>query len=179
MVLSLLAGCMSIPIGDGKSMKLSKDGIKFKSENGEEQEISFQENEDGASYTVTGTDEEGEASEVSFGQTTEIPENFPEEIPVPDDAVVESAMNMDLGEMIQITIYLNAPSEKFDEYAELYRGFGDKTGYEKSVETTQDGFISLSFKREDEVVSVTINRDSNQEEELFMTLVYRQSDEEN
>src|SRR5699024_6833482 len=102
---TVLAGCISIPIGDGNSLKLSKEGVTVKSKDGDETTFGLDEDEDGnvtikgegsdgqelnigvdqesGSINMSGVDEEGEEREFSMEPIDDIPEQLPSDIPIP------------------------------------------------------------------------------------------------
>lgn len=58
----LLTGCISIPIGDGNKIKIGKDGFTVINEENEETTISLGEDE------ITVTSEDGEEAKLSFSE---------------------------------------------------------------------------------------------------------------
>jgi len=81
-----LTGCVSIPIGDGNKVKVSKEGIILTSNDGSEHTISF-DTESGSLYIDGFGLEDG----FGLGETYEIPKGFPADIPIPEDAKVFDA----------------------------------------------------------------------------------------
>lgn len=104
MLLFLLTGCISIPIGDGNKIKISKDGLTFTdgesgehtiSFDGDSQEIVIDDGEGGGGVIsidedndqimMTGSNEDGEFIN-AFGENLDLPEDFPKDIPMIKDA---------------------------------------------------------------------------------------------
>lgn len=74
----LLAGCISIPTGDGEKIKLSKDGLEFEDKEGEKSTISVNSDEGGYSLETDGITS-------NVGANATIPNDFPKEILLPKD----------------------------------------------------------------------------------------------
>ena len=73
-----MAGCISIPTGDGGKLKLSKDGVEFEDKEGETSTISVDTDKGGYTYEV-----DGQVAKV--GSDATIPEGFPKDILLPKD----------------------------------------------------------------------------------------------
>ncbi len=86
LIILFLVGCVSIPIGDGNKIKVGKDGIEFSDKEGNVHTIAF-DTENGKLYI----DGFGLEEILGLGGTVEIPERFPPDIPIPEDARVYKA----------------------------------------------------------------------------------------
>lgn len=75
----VLAGCISIPVGDGGKMKLSSSGVEIENEEGEKASITVDTDEGG--FTINTGDT---VAKVGAGAT--IPDGFPKEVKLPKNA---------------------------------------------------------------------------------------------
>src|SRR5690625_603183 len=91
MMIVLLAGCIAIPIGDGNKLRLSKKGITVTDEDGEEHSISIDDEEKSLSISGFGMDED---EGIQLGENLDLPDNFPEDVPVAQDAQIHSSSSV-------------------------------------------------------------------------------------
>lgn len=149
-VLLALAGCISIPIGDGSSMKISTDGITIKDENDEEHSINIDKDEgeitfegfgqeDGSGkisiddesgqLSFEGETQDGEEYSMSFGADVELPSEFPSDFPIADDAEIISSTMMNNTFSV---MYLSQQS--MDSLTQMYQDYMNNNIKEGSPE---------------------------------------------
>ncbi|WP_217587180.1 hypothetical protein [Lentibacillus saliphilus] len=115
-IMLLLSGCFNIPIGDGNKLKLSKDGVTVTDKEGQEHSVTV--DEDNEQVKVKGFGQDGEEASVTIGNNTEIPDAFPSDIPLPDDAEVFQAS--EIQELVSVGYETKVTPE---EIGELYVGY--------------------------------------------------------
>lgn len=176
LTLSLLVGCVSIPIGDGKSMKVSKEGVSVKSKDGNEnQELSFDVDEESGSFSIDGKDEDGQITSMQMEETTEIPDEFPKDIPIPDAAEVESALNIDVGDVTQSVVYLKIESRDLSEFEDMYKAYGESQGYEELLNSNTEGFLQLAMQGDTSSLTVTAQVENEDTGEIALSLKYQEN----
>lgn len=164
----LLIGCIKIPIGDGNSIKFSKDGFTVTDKDGAESGVSFDE-EEGSLHISTG--EDGDGINVIAGENSELPEDFPEEIPIADDATIVQAADMSEGtdRYYMIMYYSENP---LDKLIDTYRQYIDSAGFEDispemdTEELFEGGEIMHSMRGEEEYFMVSVLEDEDSEDDV-------------
>lgn len=150
----LLNGCISIPTGDGESIGLSKDGVTIKTKDGEETTITG--DVDDGSISIQGTDADG--NKTSFNSTTseEIPDDFPDSIPIPKEAVIKMGQASEMGGSHQLTVIYEVENDDIAKYDDLYREYANEGGYEIIVDSDYGDVIQLSAQRDNELLTIMI-----------------------
>lgn len=152
----LLAGCISIPTGDGDSIKLTKDGVSIKSKDGEEMTVKG--NEDGGSISIEGID--GEGDEINFKSTSseEIPDDFPDSIPIPEDAVITLGQETQMDGMHAFTVFYEVQDDDVEKYGDMYREYVTNSGYEIGLDHFSDDSIQFSSNKDDGMFNFIIEK---------------------
>lgn len=159
-LLTLLSGCINIPIplGDGNKLMVGTDGISFVDD--EDTEFSFDFDEDEGSFSIDGFGEEGEEYSYSvgedgnatvtftgedgvemqsqMGENLEIPFDLPNNVPLPDDKNIFQYINAD-GRML-----VNLRTEQtLEQLKSLYDAYfaGSFAGGPISSDLGMTGFI--------------------------------------
>lgn len=162
----VLMGCISIPLGDGNKMDISTDGLVFTDEEGDETSISLDEDE--GQISVSGG-KEGEETGMSFGMNVEVHEDFPKDIPFPDDAMIVQSMKLEDSNSTSVMLMTNM---EFEEVASLYNDFVDQAFDEKDT-LLQEGNIyeeagmdleNIMGKRADGHININITYDEEDEQ---------------
>lgn len=179
-----LTGCINLPIGDGNTLKIGKDGITFTDKNNNEH--TFNIDEENESFSIQGVDENGEEYNVSLddddgnlnfnmsgfghdsdlvvGENLELPFDLPEDIPFADDANIYQYGNMEN----YLTInYLTEDS--FDQIIEIYDAYFNSSS-----------FIEETHKQEgsdDEEIVVKQFYNSTKDNMIAITVIKGSSDE--
>lgn len=157
----VLSGCISIPIGDGDSLKLSKDGMTIKSKDGEE--TSFSADEQDGSFSVQGTDADGKETDIQIETSGEIPEDFPTDIPIPKEAEITTTNDstIDGSRMMHVSYVVESGEADVTKYGDLYRDYIEKMDYEKQVDSDYNGeSIQLGAMIDDRTsLQVMVNKD--------------------
>lgn len=123
MVLAVvLVGCINIPLGDGNKLKISKDGVVFTDDAGDETNIAL--DQESGQLNISGG-KEGEEIDLSVGVNLQVPEDFPADIPLSNDAMIIQAMKMTDGDPTISVIYLT--NDEFDSIISLYDNFFDNS----------------------------------------------------
>lgn len=150
---ALLAGCINIPLGDGNKMKLSKDGLEFTDADGDKHSIGIDEDEESITMKGFGMDNnEGEGSLTLGGK--ELPEDFPEEIPLPSTYQIGHSMHSNTN--MSVSFYTETGPE---EMRQMYEGFFQTYGenVEDEVLGSQaDNEIAYSYTGKTDLGLVTI-----------------------
>lgn len=123
----LLSGCFSIPTGDGGSIKLTKDGVKMKTAEGEEAVISAS-GKDGGTVSIKGRDADGKEADIKLSVGSEIPKDFPSAIPIPKGAKVIGTQNLTSGDKKNVTVMYEIEGSVKD-VAKLYKDYMKKEKY--------------------------------------------------
>lgn len=165
----VLVGCINIPLGDGNKLKISKDGLVFTDEAGDETNIAL--DQEAGQLSVTGG-KEGEEVDFSIGMNVQIPDDFPKDIPLTDDAMIIQAMKMTDGEpTISVTYFTN---DEFDSIVRLYDNFFDSSfttneklkDEENPYAGSELEMYMISGERNDGNLIVTIMSNQNTEDLL-------------
>src|SRR5690625_1004391 len=133
----LLTGCIKIPVGDGETLEISKDGLTFSDKEGKESSIDF--DKEGETLSVSTGD--GEEWTTSLGGDVDLPEDFPvNELPLTSDAIIlthhsSSADGTDAGTLIYYS------KEEFETVANMYQNHFEATGFDDVKKETygEDG----------------------------------------
>ncbi|WP_226037825.1 hypothetical protein [Aquibacillus saliphilus] len=154
-----LSGCFGGD--DGISIPLGEDGESISVGGNEEEGFSFEaENADGENF--------------SLNSSTEIPEEFPAEIPLPDDYELINAMKMSDNGDEAVTVSYLTETLSVDELVLLYKGFVDESGYESTSEMITDGYNTLSMQNENDVITINIIPDEDKKQ-VTVTISYFKS----
>lgn len=128
-----VAGCGSIPIGDGGSINIKKDGITINS--GDDQngtvDISVKDGE----MILSGSDESGQKFEQKVSKEQKLPDDFPQDIPIPSDidlTVIES----EIGEQMQYLVNYSIKGRVIDYYNQ-YRQYVEQAGYSQIIDGSE------------------------------------------
>lgn len=143
----LLTGCISIPVGGGDSIKLSSDGISIKSKDGSESKMSIDEEE--GSFSMEGTDADGEESSFSMDSGQEIPEDFPKEIPIPKGATITSGTNTKIDGTHMVTVSYSIEDDDISKFGDLYHDYAEKAGYEIDYESSYGDGLQMNASKEE------------------------------
>lgn len=133
-VVLVVAGCGSIPVGDGTSINMKKDGFTINSSEGQQGSIDISVNDDGE-MTLSGTDESGQKFEQKVSKEQTLPKAFPQDLPIPKDAeltVIES--EMDAG--TQFIVNYEAKGKVVDFYNQ-YREYVEQAGYSTIIDGSE------------------------------------------
>src|SRR5699024_12871669 len=119
----LLTACINIPLGDGNKMKLSKDGLEFTDADGDKHSIGIDEDKESITMKCFGMDNnEGEGSLTLGGK--ELPENFPEEIPMPESYKIGHSLHAQT--KMSVSFYTATEPEEIREmYEEFFQTYGE------------------------------------------------------
>lgn len=168
-----LVGCVSIPIGDGNKVKVTKEGIVLTASDGSEHTISF-DTESGSLYIDGFGLEDG----FGLGETYEIPEGFPADIPIPEDAKVFDA---DDKQGIITLAYMTKQSPQMinDLYTKYFNSDKMIEKPEISEEQTEHGPANRFQGIRDDGLLDLIFIQSQMEEEGTMVAIVFQSGESN
>ncbi|SET10973.1 hypothetical protein SAMN05216389_105199 [Oceanobacillus limi] len=126
--------------------------------------------ENGESITIGGDEEEGISIEAedeagdrfTLSSSTELPEDFPENIPFPSDYQIVSTMKVSENGEEGINVSYITESARVEEVWNMYKTFMDDNGYENSYEMTTDGFHSLNMQKGQESINLTITTDGEE-----------------
>lgn len=154
-IVLLLTGCINIPIGDGNKMKISKDGITFTDEEGGQHSITIDEEEGQVSMKGFGMD--GEDEEISVGQNLDIPNSFPTDIPIPDNANIVQASSIQSVTTISFTTTIDI--EQIVDLYESYLNSGILVAEPNVMDFQGEGSINKMYsgERKDGQLSIVID----------------------
>lgn len=100
----------------------------------------------------------------------ERPASFPEDIPLPDGAVITASL--DQGEQGNSMVAFDA-EQPFDAAIEMYRNYAEKAGYVETFPATSDSeMFWYSGTRGDEQLVITLNNDLEREGWVFGAITY-------
>lgn len=136
------AACISIPTGDGGTIKLSKDGATVKTADGDE--LSLNVDTEAEAYTYSGVDADGNTFQSTIGVSETLPAQFPKDIPIPDDVQLTVIENT-LDGQHHYSVSFEAQGSVAEHY-QTYRTYIDQSNYEdvfdsKGVEAYEDSFF--------------------------------------
>lgn len=171
----LLAGCFSIPIGDGNKVKLSKKGVTLTDEDGKEHSITVDEEE--GQVTMKGFGMEDDEGEMKFGGDLEVPDSLPKDIPIASDAdIIQSSI-------VQSVTSISYTTEiDISEIEAMYEAFFGKdifNGKPSVMEQRSDGYLfkMIEGERDDGNIFVQINGSNEDEEATQVTIVFTEPNE--
>lgn len=176
LVAVVLVGCIKIPTGDGGSIKLSKDGVTIANEEGNTTDIQYDDKEGQLKIT---DGEDGEAFNVTVGTNSELPDGFPTEIPIADDATIIQSANMSEGNELYFMITY-ASKNPIESIKDLYRHYINGSDYVQvdPLHDTNELFEEVDMYHgmiEDEkyfMVSIFEDEDSDGGEIVMVSLTY-------
>src|SRR5690625_2595708 len=148
-----LAGCINIPIGDGNKIKISKEGVTFTDEEGGEHSINIDEEEGQLNLKGFGMDEDDEG--VTLGQNLELPDSFPSDIPIPDDANIFQSSSVQSAFAVSFET-----STSIDETIELYETYMNSKNFleePNEMDAQGEGSKSKIFLAESEEGTISIS----------------------
>lgn len=150
---SLLVGCVGIPLGDGNKLEVSDDGINVTGEEGEEYSLSI--NEESDQIEVTGSGNDGEDMTLTMGDNIEIPETFPVDIPLPEEANIFQAVDID--ESISVAFEIAVDIQEIDT---LYKEHINSDIYSDLVSNASqagsDSHLQYSAERQEGRLNISI-----------------------
>src|SRR5690625_3715938 len=169
-IVLLLTGCINIPIGDGNKMKISKDGITFTDEEGGQHSITIDEEEGQVSMKGFGTD--GEDQVISVGQNLSIPDSFPADIPMPDDAHIFHASS--LQSVTTISFETAIDIGKIVDLYETYLNSGILVAELNVMEFQGEGSLNKVFsgERKDGQLSIVIEGSIEREYDTTVQITF-------
>lgn len=132
-MLIVATACISIPTGDGGSIKLSKDGATLKTADGEEHSVKVDVNDQ--SLTYSGVDQDGKSIETSVGLSDELPSVFPANTPIPDGAVL-TVVEGDYDGRKQYIVRYETQGSVAETYYK-YRTFFEQAGYADIIDPSE------------------------------------------
>lgn len=127
----IFAGCGSIPIGDGGSINMKKDGVTIKGQQGS---IDVSVNDEGE-MKLSGTDESGQKFQQKISKEQKLPDGFPQDIPIPE-GIELSVVESELSEGIQFIISYTVEGKVIDFYKQ-YRDYIEQTGYATIIDASE------------------------------------------
>lgn len=129
-ILGMLTSCISIPIGDGKKVKLSRKGVTISSKDGED--ISAKVDEKDGSFSIKGKDEGGKDIDINLGLNKKLPEELPKDFPIPKGAVVEYVNRSSIGDekMIATIFNLSDLKDDLEAYHDKVLDYFNNNGHE-------------------------------------------------
>lgn len=127
----IFAGCGSIPIEDGGSINMKKDGFTI---NGQQGSIDISVNDDGE-MTLSGTDESGQKFEQKVSKEQMLPDGFPQDLPIPADAEL-TVIESEIGEGIQFIVSYTVEGKVIDFYNQ-YREYVEQAGYAMIIDASE------------------------------------------
>lgn len=101
---------------------------------------------------ITVKTDEGEVTVTNNEKATELPNDFPQDIPLPEDAVIVRSLNMSTDAMKSYMVSLTT-GLSVSETADFYREALKKDGYEFADTTAQD---QVTFVGENDTYSMLI-----------------------
>ena len=168
----VLSGCFSIPLGDGKSMKIGKDGLTFKDEDGAETSITV--DKEGQGIKVQSDEED---IDMSVGYGAEIPESFPEDIPLAQDAVIFQSVSSNSGDWI-----FYRTNTDFDELKDAYQNYYESK-FQGDFETSdilnisdELGHFAFNGKTGDLIIQTTISQVKGEQVQVQIIVQYENYD---
>ncbi|MCZ7527550.1 MAG: hypothetical protein M5U14_14895 [Acidimicrobiia bacterium] len=147
-------------LGGGSVDIDSDDGeIKIQTEDGD---LTISEDGGSGSFTVEG--EDGEDT-VSFGSGAELPEDWPEDVPLPEDAEVQGSYTQTVDDQRTWTISLVVDGDAV-EVTEAYRAAIEAAGFtidsEMSGGSGSEAFASFSASNDDWMVNAITGSEGDQ-----------------
>lgn len=135
----VLVGCFKIPLGDGESLKISKDGFTVSNSDGKETKVNIDKDEG----KISVSSDEGEG--LSVGNNADIPEEFPSDIPIPEGAIILSGITLDDEDEGRVTSVNYIYEGNFDDLVQLYQEYLSNGNFD-SIEdsTTQETIAAMT-----------------------------------
>lgn len=133
LIMFVLAGCGSIPIGDGGSIAIKKDGFTINS-NDDGGQIDISVNDDGE-MKLSGTDESGQKFEQRVSKEQKLPDGFPQDLPIPADTEL-TVIESEIGEGIQFIVSYETKGKVVDIYNQ-YREYVEQAGYSNIIDGSE------------------------------------------
>lgn len=137
--LLLVAGCVSIPTGDGGKLKISKSGLEIEDKDGEKSEMTFDTDEGG--YTI-----ETDGNVAKAGSNAEIPKDFPNDILLPKEATLILSNEIDDNSYM---LSYQVEGQMTDEHT-IYADYLNDNGYEVHEINMEDTIISYQGRKEND-----------------------------
>ncbi|ADU30623.1 hypothetical protein [Evansella cellulosilytica] len=166
---SLLAGCFNIPFLDQVDINVDDDkfDLTIRDEDGEASFDFSGDETDGFQMNVS--DGEGENVEVTFG-STEIPEDFPAFIPIPENAKTDSVTSYTEDNYNAINVYLSG-SGNIEELSDLYENTINSNGFDIGYTYSTENHVTYSAenKENNQVLNVVINFDEDNTYSLILS----------
>ena len=168
-ILGMLTSCLSIPIGDGKKVKISGKGVSVTSKDGADANIKI-DDKDG-SFSIKGTDEDGQEIDINVGIEKEMPKEIPKDFPIPKGAAVAMVNRTTLEGVQLITTAFDLSNAKEDmlKYHDLLVDYfnGDDNfelvseqigfGVGSVIAVNDEFFFMVSFSLSDEESDHTLS----------------------
>lgn len=179
LLISLLVSCVSIPVGNGEKIKISKKGVSHEDKEGKKTDIKLDKKQ--GDLTLSSTDSEGKNVDFQIKADNKLPEEMPKDIPIPKEAEIlgTSKMVIDKSLIIQVNFQIGKTKD-LDKYKKIYEDYLEKAGYESKMELMQDGFVQLSSGKEgedgEEVLHITLTLD---EENIIGSISYSKNKPDN
>jgi hypothetical protein len=154
----------------GGDVEIDFDGddgsLSITGENGEEVNVEI--DEDGGSSSFSGTDEEGNTFEMTTGQG--VPDDWPDDIPVPPGDAVSSTVMINNGErIITIITEVDDVAGANEDYVDQLSDAGFEIGSTSSFEN--DGNSSAFTEMTNDAWSVQINSTSDgTNDQMFVSI---------
>lgn len=104
----------------------------------------------GDSYQISGETEDG-AFSLSSGEGTEIPEDFPGDVPIYSPSTVSMSMNVPEGQSLTLTT-----GDDSKKIVEFYKGEMVANEWSEQASMNMGSQSILSYKKDDRVANITI-----------------------
>lgn len=168
----LLAALLALASCGKAAEKLTEEAIEQSAGGGEvdiDDDGSFSFENDEGSFEVDSEGNvkfEGEDGEFSIdGASGELPDGWPDDVPVPDDLEILTGSKTSDGEKDLFSVLGNVPGDPADVFADLVADFEDE-GYDTSnkSETNADGnfFGTAQFTGNGHQIAISVSTDSNE-----------------
>ncbi|MFZ3577635.1 hypothetical protein [Virgibacillus sp. DJP39] len=144
-------------------------------ENGESISVDIDGNEE-EGVTVDAKNEDGEG--ISIGTTQNIPEEFPDEIPLPEEYLILNTTNINDNDIEMSTVSFLTETANTEELLEMYKGFMEDNAYEQiSVEKAMGSTVLKMQKTEESVfIFVTLTPPSSEDsKDVSVQLAYHKT----
>lgn len=172
----ILVGCFSLPIGDGNKLKISTDGIAVTDSEGGEQGFTLEENDE--TLTMKSFSTGDEEVEVIFGDNLALPDDFPNDIPLADDANIHQTNIVESAITIAYTTKMSA--EDIDKVYEAYFNSDHFVDQPHVMEQIADGYFFKHYQGvgEDRILAVQVNDMEDKEDDTVVVIVVTEIDDE-
>lgn len=134
LVMLILAGCVTIPTGDGGSISLKKDGLTIQSGDDQQGSIDISVKGDGE-MTLSGTDESGQEFKQKVSKKQALPDGFPQDLPIPADVEL-TVIDSETGKGIQFIVSYTVEGQVIDFYKQ-YRAYVEQAGYATIIDASE------------------------------------------